>query len=104
MRDSELRFAQLKYKVRNEQEPDKLWKLDKEQIEFLVQMGYLPVVELYQIITKPTQCRERVMKEINHAYKNGHKKMYKKLDKYQIQLLTAMGVEYIPFKYRIIKA
>lgn len=78
--------------------------LTDEQVAYVTYVMHFPVKPfLYVITTKPiTGTKDNyLLRQINGAFFNGKRKLYKKLSRRDIAVLVKRDVEFKPFKYTI---
>lgn len=109
MTNKEKQLSALKHKLRNKKEnreKEVIWKLSIVQKEYIEQLGYTLVPWIYEIITKSIidvkRAKAPIIREVHYANKRGQKKMYRKLKSQELRSLNEYGVNYYPYKYKII--
>ena len=96
---------QLKRKQRN-QVKFLIWKLSKEQIEYIEQVFGLKVEPyLYEIRTqsfKNIRClNSSILKDIHYRNKRDKKTEVRRLNQKEKHILDDYGIRYRPYKYKI---
>lgn len=81
-----------------------IWNLSQEQREYLFNLGYNIIVELYCIKTEKLinpKNQNAILKDIHYANKKGKKYIVRKLKKDELKILERFNVVCYPIKYKI---
>lgn len=80
------------------------WSLSQEEKEYISNLGYRILEEVYEIKTKKFVNPKNIsgiLKDIHNANKKGKDTVFRNLKKDQLKILKKYGIKYIPIKYKI---
>lgn len=108
MKNKENQLSQMKYKLRELKERKVkivIWKLTKEEKEYIENLGYEVSPYLYEIRTKTFrnlyEIQDTRIRDIHYSSKQGKKTIVLKLKKKDMKVLEEFNVRFRPVKYKI---
>lgn len=108
MKNKNFKFKKLKDQLRRYKDSGKkvlIWKLSKDQLNFIETLGYMAEPYLYEIFTKRFNniytIKSSLLKDIHYQCKDGKKSFVCKLKKDERKILDEYGVRYRVAKYKI---
>ena len=107
MKKNNYELAKLKrtlFQMRNERKKNPIWKLSREQREFIEGIGFPVEGCIYEIKTKRIENmngKNGLLKEIHFSYLKHKNAIYKKLTRSQIKFLGVNGFRPKVYKYEI---
>lgn len=107
MKENQRQLSELKNKLRLLKEKGRksvCWKLNKQQVEYLQQLGYQIIPELYSIRTRKfsdVKNLKSILKDIHYSNVKGKREIVRKLKISEENILKQYEVKYRPMKYRI---
>ena len=109
MKNSQMKFATLKYQLReykNAGKKEVIRKLNEEQREYVETLGYATIPFLYEIVKKSFANIKKVncsvVKDVHYSNRKGRRKIYRKLKRTDLKILEQNDIFYRIYKYRII--
>ena len=108
MKNADYQLSKMKQKLKDMEArrvKSVIWKLSKNQVEYIQNLGDEVTPYLYEIKTRPFKevrnLKDTILKDIHYANKNGKKSVVKKLTPKQRKILSEYGVVFRPMKYKI---
>lgn len=108
MKEENKKLVHLKYKLENLKDRRikiVIWKLTKEEREYIESLGYRVEPYLYEIRTQTSknlsQEKSSLIRELHYANKKGKKTIVLKLNRKDMKVLEEHHIKYRPIKFEI---
>lgn len=108
MKNEENQLCQMKYKLRKLKERRVkivIWKLTREEKEYIENLGYEVTPYLYEIRTKTFrnlyEIKDHRIRDIHYSSKKGKKTIVLKLKNKDMRILEEFDVKFRPVKFKI---
>lgn len=108
MKNEEYKLNQMKYKLRELKERRVkivIWKLTREEREYIEELGYEVIPYLYEISTKTFknlyEIKDSRIRDIHYSSKQGKKTIILRLKKKDMEVLKDFNIKFRPVKFKI---
>lgn len=108
MKKENYNMSKLKHSVLANRDPNKLWGLNKEQIEMIEKLGGTVQPVVYRTRTRKLKnqtyykTKNPLLRELHYANKNGKDYISKKLKPADKNILNEQNIPYYPKKYTVV--
>lgn len=108
MKKENYNMSKLKHSVLANRDPNKLWGLNKEQIEMIEKLGGTVQPVVYRIRTRKLKnqtyykTKNPLLRELHYANKNGKDYISKKLKPADKNILNEQNIPYYPKKCTVV--
>lgn len=111
MKNRDYRLCETKHKLRQLKErrvKSVIWKLSRQQREYIEGLGYEVIPYLYEIHTKTfknlSSVKEHKLREVHYSNKAGKKTIVMQLSKNEMRTFEEYGIRFRPIKFKILIA
>ena len=108
MRDKDYRLSQMKYKLKELERrrvKSVIWRLTRQQREFIEKLGYEVVPYLYEVQVKTMKNLSAIknpkIKEVHYSCKKGKRAIVMKLNSKDMKDFEEYGIKFRPIKFMI---
>lgn len=109
MKDREHRLSALKHQLaerKGNRQEYVIWALTEQQLEYVKNLGYPVIPWIYRIRTKQMspffRSNDSILRVLHFANKKKKNTVFTRLKKGEKEVLDRAGIEYKPYKYKII--